>query len=74
MPYSVNADLPDAIKGNLPIHGQDIYRASFNSAWKEYKEPAERRTSETREQVSHKVAWAAVKQKYAKKNDKWVEK
>lgn len=74
MPYAVNADLPDAIKSNLPTHAQDIYRAAFNSAWEEYKEPARRRTSETREQVAHKVAWAAVKQKYTKKDDKWVEK
>lgn len=27
-----------------------------------------------REQVSHKVAWTAVKQKYTKKDDRWVEK
>ncbi|MBY0281747.1 MAG: ChaB family protein [Alphaproteobacteria bacterium] len=74
MPYSINANLPDAIKNNLPEHAQDIYRAAFNAAWDEYKEPTKRRTSETREQVSHKVAWSAVKLKYIKRNDKWVKK
>ncbi|NBT84989.1 MAG: hypothetical protein EBT45_00565 [Alphaproteobacteria bacterium] len=51
-----------------------MYHAAFNSAWKEYKKPSKRRTSEKREQVSHKVAWTAVKQKYTKKDDRWVEK
>ncbi|MBY0462574.1 MAG: ChaB family protein [Alphaproteobacteria bacterium] len=74
MPYASNVDLPDSVTNNLPHHAQDIYKATFNSAFEEYKKPSNRRTSETREQVSHKVAWAAVKQKYRKKDDKWVEK
>ena len=74
MPYALNSDLPDSIKNNLPTHAQDIYRAAFNSAWEEYRSPSKRRTSETREQVAHKVAWAAVKHKYTKKEDTWVQK
>jgi cation transport regulator len=74
MPYTSNADLPDSVKNSLPPHAQDIYKAAFNSAFEEYKKPSKKRTSETREQVSHKVAWAAVKQKYIKKDDTWVEK
>ena len=39
-----------------------IYLKAFNSAWDQYKEPEERRGNESREETSHKVAWAAVKQ------------
>ncbi len=48
---------------------------AFNSAWEQYKEPEERRGEESREEVSHKVAWSAVKEKYEKnKEGEWVEK
>lgn len=74
MPYTVNSDLPSSVKDHLPKHAQDIYREAFNAAWKEYKSPEDRRTEESREEVAHKVAWAAVKKKYHKVGDKWKEK
>ncbi len=74
MPYQTNADLPDSIKNLLPQHAQDIYRAAFNHAWDEYKNPKKRKTPESQQQVSHKVAWAAVKKKYHKVKNQWVEK
>lgn len=61
MPYSRNSELPDAVREHLPTHAQDIYRAAFNNAWDQYDEPAERRGNASREEVAHKVAWAAVK-------------
>ena len=66
MPYASNSELPDSVIKNLPSHAQDIYRSAFNSAW---GDPAE-----TREQIAHKVAWAAVKKKYTKEDDHWIEK
>lgn len=74
MPYNSNKDLPDRVKNNLPEHAQDIYREAYNNAAKQYKEPEKRRGAESQEEVAHKVAWAAVKQKYIKKGDEWVEK
>ncbi|MDG4811505.1 ChaB family protein [Hydrogenovibrio sp. 3SP14C1] len=74
MPYSSKRDLPDAVQAHLPDHAQDIYRAAFNNAWEEYKDPKDRQGDESREEVAHKVAWAAVKQKYQKSGDEWVEK
>jgi cation transport regulator len=71
MPYSTNEDLPQAVQNSLPEHAQDIYRAAFNHAWGEYKDPKRRNTPGSREQVAHKVAWAAVKKKYHKVGDKW---
>ena len=75
MPYKKKSDLPDGVKDNLPAHAQDIYKEAYNSAWNEYKDPDDRRDDASREEVSHRVAWAAVKKKYEKNdNDKWVEK
>lgn len=74
MPYKSNKDLPDSVKNHLPEHAQDIYREAYNNSWNQYKNPEKRRGNESREEVSHKVAWSAVKEKYAKKGDKWVSK
>ena len=60
MPYANVKDLPESVRGNLPEHAQEIYRAAFNNAWEEYDH------DETR---AHKVAWAAVEKNY-KKNEK----
>jgi len=74
MPYQSNKDLPDRVKDNLPIHAQDIYREAFDNAWDEYQDPAKRRGDESLEEVAHKVAWAAVKQKYEKVGGEWQPK
>ena len=67
MPYASTQDLPASVKDNLPKHAQEIYRAAFNSAWDEYDHDEER---------AHRVAWAAVKDKYEKdeKTGKWQSK
>ena len=72
MPYKNTNEIPDSVKNVLPAHAQDIYKEAFNSAYDEYKSPSSRRGDESREEVAHKVAWSAVKQKYAKSDDgKW---
>ena len=51
------------------------FREAFNHAWDQYKSPSKRRDpSSSREEVCHRVAWAAVERKY-KKNAQgdWVE-
>ncbi len=75
MIYEKLSDLPESVRDNLPKHGQEIYRAAFNNAWNEYSRPADRRKKQGREEVAHKVAWSAVKTKYAKNyNGRWVAK
>ena len=74
MPYDKLKDLPKPVRDNLPQHAQEIYRAAFNSAWDEYSEAKDRQGDDSREEVAHKVAWSAVKQKYEKSGDEWVEK
>ncbi len=74
MPYQTDRELPDSVKDTLPAHAQDIYREAFDSAWDEYSDPSKRRGTESREEVAHKVAWAAVKKSYEKVGDEWQRK
>ena len=75
MPYSSLKALPKFIREHLPQHAQEIYKEAFNHAWNEYADVKKRRDHESsREVVSHKVAWAAVKSKYEKSNGEWVAK
>ncbi|MCC2667101.1 MAG: hypothetical protein K0S63_1017 [Gammaproteobacteria bacterium] len=70
MPYKSNKDLPDAVREHLPKHAQDIYRKAFNNAHNEYSNPKKRRKpTDSLEEVSHRVAWKAVKQSYKKGKD-----
>lgn len=72
MPYKHTSDLPEAVRDNLPGHAQDIFKEAFNSAWDEYADAAKRDSDESREAVSFKVAWSAVKNEYEKGADgKW---
>ena len=71
MPYQSLSALPESVRNNLPRHAQEIYLAAFNNAWEEYRDPADRRGEASREETAHKVAWAAVGQKYEKAGDTW---
>jgi len=75
MPYSKRSELPKSVTESLPEHAQDIYRAAYNNAWDQYKDKEDRRDDASREEVSHRVAWSAVKEKYKKnENDNWVKR
>lgn len=75
MPYDKISELPDSVRDNVPKHAQEIYKEAYNSAWDQYDEPEERRGDASREETSHKVAWAAVKREYEKNDDgRWVKK
>ncbi len=65
VPYEELDDLPDSVKRNLPKHAREIYLKAYNSAEEQYDEEDRR----------HRVAWAAVEQKYEKNEEgEWVEK
>jgi len=68
LPYASNGDLPLAIRRHLPEHARDIFREAFNHAWRTYgaREPYRR------QEIAHRVAWAAVKKSYRKVGDDWV--
>ena len=68
MPYASVKDLPASVHHHLPAHAQEIYRSAFNNAFVEYSD----RGAAQREQLAHRVAWAAVKRKYEKADDAWI--
>ena len=68
MPYALLADLPESVRSHLPEHAQEIYRAAFNSAWTGYAD----RGSKEREEIAHRVAWAAVRHSYRKEGTEWI--
>ncbi len=75
MPYKSITDLPDSVRDNLPQHAQEIYQEAYNHAWDEYADSEKRRDDASREEVAHRVAWAAVKQSYHKNaQGRWVKK
>ncbi len=67
MPYTI-ANPPEAVK-ELPAHAIEIFVAAYNSAYEQYKDRGDQR-----EALANATAWAAVKTKYEKKDDKWVAK
>lgn len=69
MPYASVEALPDSVRAHLPRHAQEIYRAAFNRAWSDYAD-----RGALREETAHKVAWAAVKHRYRKDEDRRVER
>jgi cation transport regulator len=69
MPYDRISDLPESVRDHVPTNAQEIYKEAFNHAWEEYADPDERRGDATREETAHRVAWAAVKEKYEKGAD-----
>ena len=51
------------VRNHLPSAAQDIYRETFNHAWQTYG------SESRREEIAHRVAWAAVKHRYQKGAD-----
>ena len=70
MTYASVQELPEAIQTHMPMHAREIYRAAFNSAWSNYAD----QSPANREQTAHRVAWAAVKRRYRREGEYWVER
>jgi cation transport regulator len=61
---------------SLPEHAQHIFKEAHGNAVLQYQDPTKRRRGkrQSAEEVAHKTAWAAVKQKYKKQGNEWVRK
>ena len=70
MPYRLIGDLPTTVRSRLPEHAQEIYLAAFNSAWTNYAGL----DVDQREEIAHRVAWAAVKRSYRKEGTQWTKR
>jgi len=69
VPYQTLSEMPPAVR-RLPRHAQETFRAAFNAAWESYAE----REPQAQEETAFRVAWGAVKKRYRKMGDVWVEK
>ena len=69
MPHHALEELPPAVR-RLPGHAQEIFRVAFNAAWQSYVD----RAASEQEETAFRVAWAAVKKRYRKAGDSWVER
>lgn len=74
MLYASDLELPERVKKVLPKNALDIYREAFNDAWEKCADPAKRRMNLSRKETAHRVAWAAVKNKYKKTDEQHVKK
>ncbi len=76
MPYKTLAELPPAIRDQLPQHAQEIFLEAYNSAWEHYGRPSKRRGGGSLEETANRVAWAAVGHRYEKNEEtgQWQEK
>ncbi len=63
--------LADGVKENLRRRSQEIYMEAYNRARTKNTGPDKRRGKASLEETAAKVAWAAVKKKYEKSDDKW---
>ncbi len=68
MPYDSVNDLPPAVRDHLPLHAREIFLAAFNEAWEQHEPEPDR------ERTAFRIAWAAVKRRYRKIGDEWVER
>lgn len=73
MSHALRRQRGPAVVRSQPLacpHAQDIYRSAFNHAWQTYgdRDPAHV------EEIAHRVAWSAVKNRYQKLGDTWVPK
>jgi cation transport regulator len=68
MPYPSIADLPPALR-HLPRHAKEIFVAAFNNAWRSHAGG----NAAEQERIAHRIAWSAVKRRYRKSGDIWVE-
>ncbi|MGX8013515.1 ChaB family protein [Mesorhizobium sp. ORM8.1] len=67
MPYATERGSFTVRQGAPALHAQEIFRAAFTNAWDEYAD-----RGEGREEVAHRLAWAAVKRLYRKQGRNWV--
>lgn len=68
MPSADNAHRPVSIKRALPPHAQGIFRGAFKAARRSHDEKDPVR----REEIAHRVAWAAGKRRYRKSDRRWL--
>ena len=72
MPYNHIEELPGAMKNTLPTGAMEVYLAAYNQAWNKSVGSKVPRTGTLLEQIAHRKAWEAVRDKYRKQGREWI--
>lgn len=72
MTFNSNSELPERVQHRLPESAQDVFREAYNNALEHYSDSKRLKVGDTLEETCYKAAWAAVKEKFAQKSDKWI--
>jgi cation transport regulator len=72
MPYNHIEELPSAMKKSLPTGAMEVYLTAYNQAWDTSTRAKEPRPGISPEQIAHRKAWVAVRDKYRKQGQEWV--
>ena len=72
MSYNHIEELPAALKNNLPKDAMEVYVAAYNQAWTHSTPAQDRRSGISIEDIAHRKAWGAVRDKYRKLGQEWV--
>lgn len=74
MPYNSIDELPKPLKVNLPKDAKEIYVSVYNMTWGQHAHVLDRRIGASPEDVAHRMAWEAVRDKFRKQGNEWVRK
>ena len=72
MAYNHIEELPAALKNNLPKDAMEVYVAAYNQAWTRSTHASHQRSGISIEDIAHRKAWGAVRDKYRKQGQEWV--
>jgi cation transport regulator len=72
MPYNNIGELPAAMKKDLPKDAMEVYLAAYNQACSRSIQARAQRMRGTVEDIAHREAWGAVRDKYRKQGQEWI--
>lgn len=72
MLYNRIEELPTALRKNLPQDAMEVYLTAYNHAWVQSTYAKDHRSGLSVEEIAHRKAWGAVRDKYRKLGQEWV--
>jgi len=72
MPYNNIEELPPALRKHLPDEAKKLYLAAYNTAWSRSVCAHDHGIGASPEDIAHREAWSAVRDKYRKLENEWV--
>ena len=64
MPYESIQALPPALRRQMPLVAQEIFREAYNAAWRQYVDILGQQHPAVLEEAVSRSAWAALRRRY----------